>query len=145
MADTLLVITPNGIAPYSARGLTQTYTVIAAAVHLERAVNGQLVDLSAPQMRKYASKISCKDQQTPSFGGLYPGMQVVVDCVFELSYLTANGTGYQDRTPVEGSVYTNGDYTVYRPQLTMLVSKAPEVEHDEWGREISWSLELEEL
>jgi len=37
------------VPPYSARGLTQTLTPIAAAANMRRTINGELLDLSAGQ------------------------------------------------------------------------------------------------
>lgn len=139
---TLLVITGPGIPPYSARGLSQTLDPISASIHLERAVNGELIDLSAPQMRKYGSKISCTDHNTPAIGGLWPGMVVTVDCVAELSFPTAS-PGLQERTAVPGSVRTEGDFTFYRPRLTMVVT-AYNANTQEYQHDVNWSLSLEE-
>lgn len=141
--DLTLLILSTGLAPYSARGLSQTLDPIAASVHLERAVDGTLIDLSAPQMRKYRSKITCTDQNTPAMDGLWPGMQVTVSCVAEMSFPTAS-PGLQGRTAVAGSVRTEGDFTFYRPILTMVFmgfnTTNREFEHD-----TAWSIDLEEL
>jgi hypothetical protein len=53
--------------PYSARGLTQTLELIQAAVgNQKRTINGDFVDWSVPQFRKFHSTISCTDQNAPS-------------------------------------------------------------------------------
>lgn len=138
---TLLAISGINVPPYSSRGISQTLTPISSAANLRRSVNGALVDLSATQFRKYASTISCTDQQHPALNGVWPGLQVTVDCVTELSYLTSGGSA--DRTVVSGSSRTEGAYTFYRPRLTMRVLSY-EVTTDEWGASVGWSLSLEE-
>ena len=70
MAETLLVISGDGVAPYSARGLTQTLEVIAEAAVVARSVNGALVNLSPPQFRKFKSTISCTDVASPALAVL---------------------------------------------------------------------------
>lgn len=139
---TLLSISGINIPPYSARGISQTLAPIAGAANLRRTVNGTLVDLSASQFRKYASTISCTDQQHPALNGVWPGVQVTVDCICELSYLTSGGSA--DRTVVPGSSRTEGLYTFYRPRLIMRVLSY-DIQTDEWGAAVGWSLELEEV
>lgn len=138
-AFTNLVISGPGIQPYSARGLTQTLSPINAASSQRRTINGNLKDLSRAQFRKYASTISCQDQTAPAFAGVWPGMQVTVDCVAELSFPTA--TGMPERTVVDSRV--DGDFTFYRPRLVMRVTDFNESQ-DEYGAQVSWSLQLEE-
>lgn len=140
---TLLVLSGRGLAPYSARGLTQTFDPISAATHLERAVNGELVDLSAPQFRKYRSKVSCTDVNTPALGGVWPGTIVDVECAAEMSFKT-DRPGDQEREAVIGSVRIEGDYTFYRPKMTF-VFVGFSTSEQEYHRDVAWSFELEEL
>lgn len=141
MTDTtVLHLDIMGVPPYSARGLTQTLDPIQAAAQLHRTVNGTLVDFSGTQFRKYKSTISCNDQNAPALEGIWPGMTVVVDCVAELGYETS--TGGPSR-PVVAS-RTEGDFTYYRPRLTMKVMNFTQ-SRDEYGHQISWVLELEEV
>lgn len=140
---TLLVISGPGVAPYSARGLVQTYDPIAASVHLERAVNGELVDLSAPQMRKYRSKISCNDHNTPALSGVWPGTIINVECVTEMSF-KSDRPGDQEREAVVGSVRTEGGHTFYRPLMTFRFLGFS-VSGQEYQKDVAWSFELEEL
>ena len=142
MADTDLLIFGMGIAPYSARGLTQTLTPIEAAKNLRRSINGALYDLSFDQFRKYQSKITCEDQATPAIDGIWPGAEVTVYCVAELSRLT--DTEGPARPVVPGSERTDGAFTFYRPILEMRVV-AFETGRDEWAADINWTLELEEI
>lgn len=143
--ETLLVISGPGVPPWSARGLRQTLEPIDAikgATVLRRTVNGTLIDLSPPQMRKYKSVVSCTDQRPPAFDGLWPGMQVTVDCVYELGYLTEGGT--PGRPVVDGSSYVEGDFTYYRPRLTMRIADLkPDVA--EYDASVSWQIDLEEV
>ena len=139
---TLLVISGPGMPPYAARGLTQTLDPIDASAVVGRTVNGALIDLSPPQMRKYKSEISCTDWEAPALDGVWPGMLLTVDCVPELGYLTAGGS--PARTVVPGSSRVDGAWTYYRPRLDMLVVNYT-VSRDEYGHAIDWSLSLEEV
>lgn len=141
MPETLLTITGFGLTPYSARGIQQTLEPIAQSSNLRRTVNGALVDVSAPEFRKYRSVISCEDMNVPAIDGVWPGQQVTVDCVAELSYLTSGGTA--QRTAVAGSSRTAGSFTFYRPRLTMRIVTFNQ-SIDETGAVIGWQLELEE-
>lgn len=144
-SDTILSITHFGNMLYQARGLSQTLEVIGAASQLERTINGTLVDLSNPQFRKYASKISVPDNvNAPPLDNVWPGMEVIVECACSLSYLTSGGNGPHGRDEVSGSAYVEGAYTFYRPVLTMRVVNHEE-HFDEWKNIIGWSLDLEEV
>ena len=142
---TLLVMTGDnisGVSPYSARGLTQTYDPISASAHLERAVDGSLLDLSAPQMRKYRSKISCVDQNVPALCGIWPGTLVTVECVKEMSFLTSR-PDLQERPAVDGSVRTEGLFTFFRPLMTFRFIGYTS-SYEEFRHTTSWSFEFEE-
>lgn len=139
---TNLVLSGIGVAPFSARGLHQSLQAIGAAAVLARTVNGTLLDLSLPGFRKYTSTISGADQIAPACDGVWPGKLVTVDCISELCYLTAGGS--PDRTIVPGSSRVEGDYTYYRPRLTMRVMSWT-ADEDEWGRVVNWSMTLEEV
>lgn len=140
-AGTLLRLHGIGVPPYSARGLSQTLTPIDQAASLERTVNGSLVDLSFSGFRKFRSTISGTDQKPPKVNGVWPGQQVTVDCIAELSLETG---GTPDRPIVPGSLDVEGEFATYRPRLTMLVV-AFNISHDEYGRQVDWSLDLEEI
>lgn len=139
--STLLVISAIGVSPYSARGLTQTLEPIQQAASLTRSINGASMDLSVAQFRKYKSSISCTDQNAPAFDGMWPGAEVTVDCVATLSYKSDGGSPQRDVVP--GSERIEGDYTIYRPRLEMVVVAFNQQE-DEWGASIAWQLDLEE-
>jgi hypothetical protein len=140
--ETLLVISGFGVPPFSARGLTQTLEPIAAALKQRRTVNGVLVNVAPTQFQKYKSKITCHDMMAPAIDGVFPGLIVTVDCVAELSYLTAGGT--PQRTVVDSSSHVEGAYTWYRPRLTMMMGPLTESQ-DEYGAAVAWSIDLEEV
>jgi hypothetical protein len=145
MSTTDLAIKVSGVnivPPYSARGITQALEPIEASIYMRRTVNGDLDDLSASQFRKYRTIITCNDQQPLALNAIYPGQQVTVDCVYELSYPTA--TGSAARTAVAGSSRTEGDFTFYRPQLTMRVETF-QTFRDEYGASVGWELEMVEV
>lgn len=140
---TFLVITGIDIPPYSARGLTQTLVQIDQSKQFRRTINGMLVDVSDPIFRKYSSTITGDDQQPPSLNGVWPGMTVVVDCAYEISYLTDSGT-IPEREVVEGSERTDGLFTLYRPRLTMMVTDFGG-SYAEWQASNTWTLALIEI
>ena len=133
------------VNPYSARALRGTMSPIDMARGIDklaRTVNGTLVDISAPQMRKYSLEVVGEDMAAPALDGLWVGMEVTVNSHVELAYLTAGGV--PGRTPVPGSQRIDGDYTYYSPQFEMLVVDL-RIERQEWAAVVSWSLMLEEL
>ena len=133
------------VTPYSARALKGTLSPIDAAKgsdKLRRTVNGTLIDVSAPQMRKYQLEVAGNDQAAPALDGLWVGMAAVVDCHVELAYLTAAGGA--GRSAVSGSERVEGAYTYYRPQFSMRVVDL-QTETDEWAANVGWSLTLEEI
>lgn len=140
---TLLRLSPIGIPPYSARGITQSLSHIDAAVSQRRTVNGVMVDLSVPELRKYQSTISCTDQQHPALSGVWPGRILTVDCVSELSYAD-NTDGAAERTVVSGSQRTEDGFVFYRPRLTMMVVSY-ETSFDEWGADVNWTMKMVEV
>lgn len=134
-----------GVNPYSARGLKGTLAPIDAAQgidKLRRTVNGALVSIAAPQMRKYRLEVQGDDQAPAALDGLWVGMQATVDCHVELAFLTAGGTA--ERPAVAGSERFEGDYTYYRPQFLMLIVEL-QTGSDEWAAAVSWSMALEEV
>lgn len=142
--STLLVLSGIGVAPYSARGLKQTLEPIQGQANIRRDIDGGLMDLSANQFKKYRSVISGQDVDPPVCDGIWAGQVVVVDCIAQLCYPASQGSS-PERTVVEGSERVDGDFTFYRPRLTMMVMSAPQMTEDEWSREVTWSVELEEI
>jgi hypothetical protein len=138
--ETVLALAGIGVPPYSARGLSQTLEPIDQAANLQRTINGSLLDLSSPSFRKYKSTITGSDQRPPSCDGLWPGRQLIVDCIAELAYSDA---GTPQRPVVDGSSFSEAGFTFYRPRLTMLVTGF-QLSKDEWGATIGWTMTLEE-
>jgi hypothetical protein len=149
MSDTLLILDGIGVPLYSARGLTQTLSLIPAIGGgsgggqnplLRRTINGVLDDLSAPQFRKYATKITCTDQEAPAFDGVFPGMVVTIWCVVELAYPQS---GSPSRPVVSGSARSQGGFNIYRPIIVCRVKDLSTLK-DEWGASVGWELYGEE-
>lgn len=142
-ATTLLVMTGVALPPYSARGLTQTLEPADGGTStMRRTVNGELINLSPPQFHKYKSKITGRDMDPPGMNGIFPGAEVTIDCIAEISYPTAGNE--PNRPVVPGSSRDEAGHTFYRPRLQMLVT-GYSVQTDEWGAAVSWSLDLEEV
>lgn len=140
--ETLLSISGLGVAPFSARGLEQTLNPIGESGDFDRDVNGGLVDLTDVNFKKLASTISCEDVEAPLFDGNPLGTIVTVQCVRELCYVTSTGT--PQRSVVEDSERIVGDLTYYRPELEMMVVGFSSSQ-SEYGRSVSWTLDLEEV
>ena len=137
MAD--LVIAGIGIPDAADRGVTQTLQPIGASQHMARTVNAELIDLSAPEFRKFASQIRCRDQNPPALSGVWPGVTVTVDCIAEMTA----GPGHPAERPIVSS-RVEGDWTIYKPRLVMKVVKF-DLDCDKWGAAIGWTLDLEEV
>jgi hypothetical protein len=134
-----------GVNPYSARGLRGKLQPIDEARGLNklpRNVNGGVVDISAPQFRKYHLDVYGNDGEPPALDNLWLGAICSVSVLTELAYLTAGGTA--SRVAVDGSTRTSGDYTIYRPLLTMLLVDW-DIERDAWNAQASWHLEMTEF
>lgn len=146
------ILSINGIdlPPASARGITQSLEHIEQAAYMERTIDGELDDLSLPQFRKYRSTIRGVTPHTPALDGIWPGQQVVVDCIKELSYRVPEGEDAEEtlgdnaqRTPVPGSLRILAGFVRYRPRLTMRV-RSITTDRDEWAGTESWTVDLEE-
>jgi len=142
MADeTVLIISPIGVPPYSARGIVEELSLISGAVNLRRTINGELLNFSASQFNKYKLSWSCDDMDSPALN-VVPGEVVTVSCITELSYLTVGGS--PARPVVSGSSRVSGDFTFYRPVLTIRLGEF-QVMTDEWGKDVSWRRDGEEI
>jgi hypothetical protein len=141
-ADTVLVLAGVGIAPYSARGLTQSWGLIDAARNFRRTVNGDPINLAPPQFKKFRCSITCTDVNPPAFAGVALGLELAVDWVVEFSYATA--TGAPAHEVVEGSSREEGDFTFYRPRMQMIV-RDYSGSVAEWDATTPWQLDLEEV
>jgi hypothetical protein len=129
------------LAPYAARGLSQTLDNIDQASQVQRGINGEPIDFSAPQFRKYKSTVTCTDQLTPIPDDLWPGMQVTVKCVAELMFDPSMGPDHQ---AVSGSERVEGGRSFYRPVLDMVVISFTTTT-DEYGASVGWQIDLEEV
>jgi hypothetical protein len=142
-AFTNLTLSGDGVQPYATRGATQTLNPIQQASQVDRTVNGKLVNLAFDDgFQKFASAISCNDQTAPAFEKSWPGLTVTVGCLAELCYKTSGGS--PSRSVVPDSSRVDGDYTFYRPLLTMMVLNYS-TQTDEYGSIVSWSMQLEEI
>lgn len=138
---TLLVISGVDLPQFAARGLTQTLDHIDQASSIQRAINGEPIDFSAPQFRKYKSTITCTDQQTPLPDDLWPGLEVMVECVAELQFDPSIGP---EHNVVPGSERVDGGRSFYRPMLEMVVMSFT-TSRDEYQATVGWQIDLEEI
>lgn len=149
-ATTNLVLSGQGVPPYSARGLSQSLEPIGEASYSRRTINGTLLDLSASQFQKYKSTIQGNDQQPPACSGKWPGKTLAVDCVAELCFevsssaeeTSAGVDAEAERTVV--SWREESGFIFYRPRLVMMVKNFTTT-RDEYGHVTSWAMELEEV
>jgi hypothetical protein len=147
---TLLVITPLSgtntpvLTPYSARGLTQTYEPIKPSGQgndwLRRDVNAVLRSLVDTRFQKLKTTITCKDGETPCLDSAWIGTEVMIDCVFELSYPLGASPS---RPVVAGSSKSFGHITYYRPQLICLI-KDIRAALAEYPALYDWQIDTEE-
>jgi len=144
---TLLVINPlSGIdapqlTPYSARNLTQTYSVIGVNEWIKRDVNGTLRSVADIRFRKYKSTITCSDGQTPCLDNGWLGTQCEVSCAFEFSHPIG---AFPARPSVSGSERIDSGFVFYRPILLMIVQDIKN-SFQEWSALNNWQVELEEV
>ena len=143
--DTILMISGLGFQ-YSARGLTQTLFPISQTKQQKRTIDGTLVDVSNPAMRKYGSKISCTDTDAPPLDGLWPGMDChgAVRHRAQLPDLSEQRAAVPGLPVVSGSLYTVGPLTLYRPELVMMIMDCP-ASFEEWKHDNGWSIDLEQV
>jgi hypothetical protein len=116
-----------------------------------RTVNGELLDLSEDQFQKYRVSVRASDQQPPAVDGVWNGQIVTVDCTTELAVA---GTFEEStemasespfgRSPVPGSVRHESGFTFYRPRLILMIIGF-NLQRDEYGAVIGWTLTMEEV
>jgi hypothetical protein len=119
--NTILDITGIPMGDYSVRGLTMTLQPEDQSNGLQRASSGLLLDLTATQMRKFQSTITCADVQAPDFTNVWKGTPVTVVSIPDV------GQG--------------NDVSV---TMNMLVDSW-NVSRDEWGCVSNWSLSLRQV
>lgn len=139
--ETVLVINLIGMPPASCRGVKQTLRLIEAAANFRRTVNFNLKNTAPAASKKYATEISCTDLNVPCLAGIFPGAEIVIECVSELSWLTVGGS--PGRTIVDGSSYEIGDMTIGRPVLNCTVTDF-QWDTDETEATVGWRLTAEE-
>lgn len=87
-ATTLLSLTGAGFAlsDYAVRGMTVELTQITQSAQVLRDINGNALDLSVAQMRKYRVTVTCRDQESPAFaeGGIWTGALVTATLIPQL-------------------------------------------------------------
>lgn len=147
--STDLVIVGVGIAPYSARGITQTLSDIDGSIATRRTINGVLRNTTPPGFAKFKSSLSCEDTESPAFDLLPPGAIVEIHCISELAVMGDEPpviSAWDDgiRPSVIGSPRWEAGVIYYRPILTMMVLSRT-MSRDEWNHAVSWSIELEEV
>lgn len=131
--------------PYSAAGLKQSLSPIDESKQIERTINGELIDFSYTPMQKYKSTITGSDLRPPAVDGVWPGKEVVVDCIATLSFMTDVGVTFaRDPVDYEDGVWFEQGFTVYRPRLRMLVMDF-QLDEDEYGAVVGWHMDLEEI
>lgn len=115
--STLLSIDGIDFSEWAVRGITMTLSPIATG-SLRRDVNGNLVDMTLPQFRKYGIAIACSDHEAPELTGIWRGSIIDVTCI--------PGLGVENNT--------DGTLT-----MQMMVDSF-EVQRDEWGAQGNWQL-----
>ena len=144
-AHSVLVISGiSGIPLFSSYNAQQDLGYIEASKNLDRDLNGNLVDLSRPELQKYTTSISANDVMfTIGMDGMWPGQQVTIDCIVEFIY----GVGQSPAYPaVPGSDYLlpDGLFRSYRPRITMMIEDFS-IKYDEWGARVGWTLKASEV
>lgn len=136
----VLTISGVGINPFSVRGIEQSYAPIDERSQNVRTINGMLIDVGDDAFNKLVTTIACEDMQSPLFDGIYPGKEVVIECVADLGYDTATGQS-ATRPIVTGSQRQQGSSTIwlYKPILTCLIDEI-ETDAELWGKVYAWTL-----
>ena len=167
--ETILTL-GNLVIPVGAgRGITQSLQPIDNG-SLRRTVNGNLVDLTREENRKFESQIRCTDMATPAMAELWKGTEILVGCI---SILNQNVNPIANavtliRDPVAGSIFgfevdgtkhepvsvLGRDITFdvgidvanveFRPELNMRVV-ANSTSTDEYEAEEGWQIDLQEI
>lgn len=131
------------ISPYSVRGLTERIE-LDFEPQIVRNWNGDPIDVTPPQFKKYRVTVQVSDMDSPPLDGVFTGMTLTIDCVTEFCYETASAGG--SRTAVSGSERfdTDNNLTFYRPQLDVMVESYT-IDTDEAGAVVGWTLVMIEV
>ncbi len=122
--STLLSITGITIPDYAIRGLTLDLQLVTASDGLRRSINGELLDLTASQFRKYSATLSCEDQDVPTLTDIWQGQIVTVTCIPSVG-------------PVNDA--SGGTLTLNMMVNSWTTSRA------EWDSLTNWTIELLEI
>lgn len=157
--------------PGSARGIQSSVEQVYGG-DLRRTVNGALVDLTRPQLRRYRISLSATGQALPDLRNVWRGQLVTVsppviwtafadagDGLIEVERPVRDGAwrllAADGGEEVHGAVLSEDGLTLtlpegapavqleYQPVLTCRVTSAS-TSGDEWDASATWSLELEE-
>ena len=138
---TILTITGMGIAPYSARGLSQQITPIVNPGNMTRSINGRAQSWNMSQFEKYETTITCEDMRPPPFDNRWQGQEFTMECA---ARITRHMYELPGREVVEGSEIEEGDYISYRMVLEVMLDSFDWTE-DEWGARVGWKMKFVEL
>ncbi len=116
--NTVLAITGITIPDYAIRGLTFDLQLVTSDGGLRRSVNGELLDLTASQFRKYSGTLSCQDQDVPVLTDIWEGQVVAITLI-----------------PFSG---------IGTATLNMMVTNWT-TSTDEWGHLVDWSIDFLEI
>ncbi len=172
--ETELTIEGGGFPPFSARGCQQVLTPIRNGEY-RRTVEGKLMFIGNDSHHKYHTKIQGQDKTIPAIEKWWRGQHVRVGCIQRLCQeFISNGvmqTIKLARLPVEGSVIIFDElqkayrlaieqgvevtlkeipptgkllFISYRPLLEMMMTHHA-IQTDEWGHQVGWVIELEEV
>lgn len=174
MTETTLSFSIGGLPPLSARGCKQSLFPCLLG-DLRRTINGKLVFTGDGERRKYASTILGKDKAPPALEGLWPGQEIIVNCLSPLTQkIEGNGetTSYAlERPLVAGSLqaFTHDKQQLIidsiseqkvilkeavKEKMIAYLSYRPRLtmavvsfsqETDEWALINGWTLKLEEI
>lgn len=174
MRETELTIEGGGFPPFSARECHQVLTSIPNGEY-RRTIEGRLIFIGNETHHKYRTKIRGQDKTIPAIEKWWRGGQVHVGCIQRLCQEFLGDGIHKSirlaRLPIEGSVVVFDEakenakvlkvqeaevvleevppkgkrlFISYRPLLEMMMTHHA-IETDEWGHQVGWALELEEV
>lgn len=172
--ETELTIEGGGFPPFSARGCHQLLMPIRNGEY-RRTIEGKLIFIGNESHYKYRTKIQGTDKTTPAIEKWWRGCQVRVGCIQRLCQeFVGDGKQKKielSRVPIQDSVIVFDDtrktvkifkvdeaevlleeapldgkrlFISYRPLLDMMMPHH-RIETDEWGHQVGWGIELEEV
>jgi len=166
--ETDLVISGADLAPFSARGVSQSYSPDNAAAKIRRTVNRKAVALRFGTEDKLRTSVSCDDMAAFAADRIYIGKAVDVDFAIDMdAHVPAGETSVTlSRTPVPGSVHARDEdgipvavtvvgkvvtfaaqpsavFVGYRPRMPMLI-ESWKIDGRPWEAATGWNMELVE-